>query len=415
MREEVHLFIIWENARNKQKEILEDINSNFEIIKIYEMEWSKEKFSEDLSRFYGTNLPNGSHKEKHCGTGKFVLIIVKDKKPIYEERMTSKGTQIVNINMFDKKEEYRELTVGGHKVHATNNETETNHDLTLLLGKNIEDYLKENSKKWNGKIEEKKQDLIGNNGWKNAKEMFYALNNCTKYAILRNYEVLPEEIYINEHNDIDLICESKEDVTYILNAEPVHKEEYRVQYKAKVENKIAYFDLRYIGDNYYDEKMEKNILNNRVYNEKGFFTLDKENYFYSLLYHALIQKLDFSEDYRKRLINMNIENIKETASLEEFINILKKWMIANEYIMLKPNDESVIFNLNMVVYFEPLIYRENDTSKLKAKIEEIQKENNEHKKKIKELIDKINWIENSKTWKFTRPIRDIRKIFSRGK
>ena len=415
MREEVHLFIIWENARNKQKEILEDINSNFEIIKIYEMEWSKEKFSEDLSRFYGTNLPNGSHKEKHCGTGKFVLIIVKDKKPIYEERMTSKGTQIVNINMFDKKEEYRELTGGGHKVHATNNETETNHDLTLLLGKNIEDYLKENSKKWNGKIEEKKQDLIGNNGWKNAKEMFYALNNCTKYAILRNYEVLPEEIYINEHNDIDLICESKEDVTYILNAEPVHKEEYRVQYKAKVENKIAYFDLRYIGDNYYDEKMEKNILNNRVYNEKGFFTLDKENYFYSLLYHALIQKLDFSEEYRKRLINMNIENIKETASLEEFINILKKWMIANEYIMLKPNDESVIFNLNMVVYFEPLIYRENDTSKLKAKIEEIQKENNEHKKKIKELIDKINWIENSKTWKFTRPIRDIRKIFSRGK
>ena len=415
MREEVHLFIIWENARNKQKEILEDIKSNFEIIKIYEMEWSKEKFSEDLSRFYGTNLPNGSHKEKHCGTGKFVLIIVKDKKPIYEERMTSKGTQIVNINMFDKKEEYRELTGGGHKVHATNNETETNHDLTLLLGKNIEDYLKENSKKWNGKIEEKKQDLIGNNGWKNAKEMFYALNNCTKYAILRNYEVLPEEIYINEHNDIDLICESKEDVTYILNAEPVHKEEYRVQYKAKVENKIAYFDLRYIGDNYYDEKMEKNILNNRVYNEKGFFTLDKENYFYSLLYHALIQKLDFSEEYRKRLINMNIENIKETASLEEFINILKKWMIANEYIMLKPNDESVIFNLNMVVYFEPLIYRENDTSKLKAKIEEIQKENNEHKKKIKELIDKINWIENSKTWKFTRPIRDIRKIFSRGK
>ena len=415
MREEVHLFIIWENARNKQKEILEDINSNFEIIKIYEMEWSKEKFSENLSRFYGTNLPNGSHKEKHCGTGKFVLIIVKDKKPIYEERMTSKGTQIVNINMFDKKEKYRELTGGGHKVHATNNETETNHDLTLLLGKNIEDYLKENSKKWNGKIEEKKQDLIGNNGWKNAKEMFYALNNCTKYAILRNYEVLPEEIYINEHNDIDLICESKEDVAYILNAEPVHKEEYRVQYKAKVENKIAYFDLRYIGDNYYDKKMEKNILNNRVYNEKGFFTLNKENYFYSLLYHALIQKLDFSEDYRKRLIDMNIENIKETASLEEFINILKKWMIANEYIMLKPNDESVIFNLNMVVYFEPLIYRENDTSKLKAKIEELQKENNEHKKIIKELIDKINWIENSKTWKFTRPIRDIRKIFSRGK
>ena len=67
MKEELHLFIIWENGREKQKEILEDINKSFEIIKIYEVKWDKEEFSNNLSRFYGTNLPKGSRKELHCG------------------------------------------------------------------------------------------------------------------------------------------------------------------------------------------------------------------------------------------------------------------------------------------------------------------------------------------------------------
>ena len=64
---------------------------------------------------------NAQAKIEHCGNGKFLLIIVKDKNPIYQERNTSKGPKIVNTNLFDKKEEYRNLLGGGHKVHATNN------------------------------------------------------------------------------------------------------------------------------------------------------------------------------------------------------------------------------------------------------------------------------------------------------
>lgn len=414
MKAETHLFIIWENARTKQNEIIEDINKNFEIIRIYEMNWSKEKFSENLSRFYGTNLPNGSHKEKHCGTGKFLLIIIEDKNPKYEERMTSKGTQIVNINLFDKKEQYRKLTGGGHKIHATNSTIEANHDLTLLLGQNTEDYLKENSQKWDGKIEEKNQDLIGSNGWHTVEEMFYALNNCVKYAILRNYESLPEEIYVNKHNDIDLICESKEDVAYILNAKPVHQETYRVQHIAKVGDNNAFFDLRYIGDNYYYSKMEKNILENRILNDKGFYTLNQENYFYSLLYHALIQKLDFSEDYKIRLKDMKVKTIDESTSLEEYANILKKWMIENEYILVQPEDKTVIFNLNMAEYFKPLVYREIDTRKYENQISSLKLENEKQKEKITELTHLLEGIQDSRSWKITKPIRDLKNIFNRG-
>ena len=160
---ELHLFIIWENASYKKDEILEDIKKSFEIIKIYKMIWDKDKFSENLSRFYGTNLPAGSGKEQHCGTGPFILIIVKDKNPRYEIRNTSKGDKLVNINMFDKKTYYRELTGGGHKIHATNDIIETEHDLTLLLHQSIEDFLKNVEK--SDKEEEKNINLIGTDGW----------------------------------------------------------------------------------------------------------------------------------------------------------------------------------------------------------------------------------------------------------
>ena len=61
--------------------------------------------------------------------------------------------------------------------------------------------------------------------------MFYVLNNCIDYAIIRNYESLPDEIYVNEHNDIDIVCDSYQNAAYVLNAEKVFQEEYRVHYK----------------------------------------------------------------------------------------------------------------------------------------------------------------------------------------
>lgn len=414
MKEELHLFIIWQNARNKQEEIIEDIRKNFNIIKVYNMCWSQNEFSNNLSRFYGTNLPKGSGKEQHCGNGEFLLIIVKDLKPKYEERMTSKGSKVVNTNMFDKKEQYRKWTGGGHRIHATNDEKETNHDLTLLLGKNIEDYLKENSKQWNEEIEDISTDLFGSVCWKSTSDMFYALNNCTNYAILRNYESLPDEIYENEHNDIDLICESMEDVAYILNAIPVFNENYRVHYKTNVENKIAYFDLRHIGDDYYYEKMEKDILMRKIFNNKGFFTLNNEDYFYTLLYHALIQKPEFKNDYKIKLKNMNIEKINEEETMEKYSEILKKWMLKKEYIVTEPKDQSVAFNIQHAKLLEPFVYKQNNEEMYIKKIYELQEDNKKKQIRIDELVKTLEGIQDSRTWKITKPLRKINEILKRG-
>ena len=137
------------------------------------------------------------------------------------------------------------------------------------------------------------------------------------------------------------------------------QEEYRVHYKVKVEGKIAYFDLRYVGDDYYYYKFEQNIIKNRKYNEKGFYTISDEEYFYGLIYHALIHKPQFSEDYKKRLEKMNPTNIKLETE-EDYINLLEEWLIKNEYKITKPEDHSVQFNNENVDKFNKKVIEKNN-------------------------------------------------------
>lgn len=404
--QETHLFILWQNALNKKDEILKDIKENFTILNIYKITWDKQKFANNLSRFYGTKLPKGSGKEEHCGNGSFLLVVVKCENPKYELRNTSHGDEIVNINMFDKKMQYREMTGGGHRVHGTDSQKETDHDLTLLTGMNIEDFLKNHSEEWNGQIEELNQDLIGTYSWKNAEEMFYALNNCTEYAILRNYEALPEEIYVNEHNDIDVICNSFENVTYILNAEKVFEEEYRVHYKTQIGEKIAYFDLRYIGDNYYCKELEESLLKNRIYNDKGFYTISNEEYFYTLLYHAILHKPEFAQDYKDRLSKMREENLNTE---DDYIKILKDWLIKQEYQIIRPVDKSVQFNEENAEKFGRLLY-----NKKQEAIKSLEKENQSLKTELDRIREELTNVYNSKSWKSTEILRKISHKIKNG-
>lgn len=399
--QEIHLFILWENALYKKQEILKDMQESFDILGMYNITWSKEKFSENLSRFYGTNLPKGCGKEEHCGNGTFLLVVVRCNNPKYEDRDTSKGIQRVNTSMFDKKTYYRELTGGGHRVHATNSEIETNHDLTLLLGKSIKDFVKENNS-WDGNEINLQKDLFGANGWSDAKEMFYALNNCINYALLRNYETLPEEIYVNEHNDIDIICDSFENAAYVLNAKKVFNEEYRVHYKAMVGQGFANFDLRYIGDAYYFKQLEEDLLKTKIYNEKGFYTISNDYYFYTLLYHALLHKPSFSEDYKNRLSKMNKE-FENLENEQQYLEMLQKWLIQNEYIVIKPIDKSVQFNKENAKRLSPLVYKDNSS------MEEAIIQNEELKNENKRLREELVNVYNSKSWKITEVLRKISK------
>ena len=119
-----------------------------------------------------------NQKKNHCGKGEFLLIIFYDNDPKYGYVETSRGTERVNTNIFACKEKFRDLTGGGHKIHSTNSPLETNHDLTLLLGINYNDYEISLKNKLDKNIENENiiknipNNIIGVNGWESLNNYF---------------------------------------------------------------------------------------------------------------------------------------------------------------------------------------------------------------------------------------------------
>ena len=335
MSNEYGLFIIWNNARCKEKEIINDIKERFELLNIFEIEWSKHIFSNNLTRFYGENLPKNSSKEKHCGNGKFLLVIVKDNNPIYGYRRTTKGKKYVNVNMFDSKAMYRFWT-GQHMVHGTNDTEEFKHDLMLLLGLNIEDYLKKYNRSDN--FISFNKNVVGSNGWESLEQVFYVLNETIPYVVLRNFSSLPEKYEVGIHSDIDILCSNRDNISKILNAIRAKKSKKRSRYYITVNDNKVFMDLRYLGDNYYDLGWQKTILKKRTIN-RCFYIPDDDNYKYSLLYHALVHKGKIASDY--------LEKFNDFFSTEDVACLRKKldkYMLDNNYNYVDPVDYSVGFN-----------------------------------------------------------------------
>lgn len=363
MQKELHIAIIWENARYKENEIINHISKKFEIIEKYKIKWKKKFFSKSLSSFYGTKLPRNSHKEKHCGNGEFVLLIFYDNNPKYRFIETSRGNENVNINTFEMKQKLRNLTNGGHKIHTTNSPKETNHDLTLLLGINYQDYEKLINKKLDTSDKKKKlisflpTSVVGVDSWNSLEQLFYVMNNTIDYVVLRNFEKLPNEYRFKEHGDLDFLVANLDEAIFKTQAINVFSEENRVHYKIKVADEYILTDFRFVGDNYYDVIWQKNILKNRILSQKGFYKPCDEDYFYSLVYHVLIHKLNIADDYPDKIINI-FKNLKdynlEMCNFTSYLYLLEKYLNKNQYKYTKPIDPSVFFDHRYIDYKKDL-------------------------------------------------------------
>jgi peptidoglycan/xylan/chitin deacetylase (PgdA/CDA1 family) len=171
---ELHLFIIWSRAREKEEEIVADLRREFQILDVMEISWSSKEFGRNLTRFYGEALPPGSDKEEHCGNGPFLVVVVRDLEPRYELRHLSPGrAQVVDLHTLEAKERYRQWTGGGHRVHATLEPREFTHDLFLLSARHPSHY--EGAESWSDRVELVQADLVGADGWRSLDELLTAL------------------------------------------------------------------------------------------------------------------------------------------------------------------------------------------------------------------------------------------------
>ena len=347
---EYHLFILWQAARGREAQILDDLKKSFDIVAVHEVRWSAARVSDNFTRFYGQKLPPGSFKEEHCGKGPFLAVIVQDRAPLYEKRQTSKGEHKVNTNTFDAKQRYREWTGGGHRVHATDSEWEARHDFAMLFGMSLAEFITAHPQAWNGKIEIFNSDLAGAEGWADLKQFFAVLNETVRYLVLRNFEWLPDQFRTAEHGDIDLLTDSAGELAFVANARRIFPEPYRIHYAVKIGREEVRFDFRHVGDDYYDPKWENFMLVERQWNGRGFHVPPPEDYFYSLLYHALVHKPKVSADYVEKLERLAADLKLPGVNAATFTQPCKAKRLLDVFLKLKgfeyrrPGDLSVHFN-----------------------------------------------------------------------
>ena len=166
-----------------------------------------------------------------------------------------------------------------------------------------------------------------------------------QYLVLRNFdELLSDEVFMAGHADIDLLCRNASEVAKAISAKPSNPGKADgVHYCINIKGKKASLDLRQVGDGYYCTAWQEDMLNSRI-PYKGFYIMDRTNLFYSLVYHAILQKSTLSAEYRRRLTDMARElglTVDENAVEQSLLAYLEAFMAKNGYTYTYCTDKHV--------------------------------------------------------------------------
>jgi len=302
------LFLVWSNARGEDDQVLDRAQTLFEVRGVHAIHWTPELVEQNAVRFCRGRLdPHLRKLLQERGDGEPVyLITAVDGAPRHEAETTSNGAAPVNARFADLRRELRACMGGGSRVHAAVSPAEVGRDLMLLLGTDPATYLNENARSWNGRTTEIRRDLTGARGWGTPGELFHALNQAVRYVVMRNFEGLPHSLHVGSHEDVDLLTDDYPEMVAIMNARPNVRciPRWGGPYWVKISGQDMWFDLRFVGDRYYDPPWARAILDRRVWNEAGFYAPCAEDYFETLAYHAVVHKPVLSADYRQRLATM---------------------------------------------------------------------------------------------------------------
>lgn len=338
---ELGIFIFWENARHSEETFLNEIAVTFDIVSKFYIKWSDDKLIENMSRFYNLHRRYAKKKLHHCGGGEFCVVIVRDNNPQYLDRNTLSGRRPVNANIYDKKIKFRKTNGGGHNVHASDNEDEAIANYALLLGRDLlndNDLAKNNENVYT-------RDLEGSAGWSSLKAFLLVMNTHLKYVILRNFENFPNEAYIGEHADIDMLVQNRAHCVKILNATKRHRAPFREAYEVTISGVKVNLDLRTIESGYYCKSWSTALLSERIYDANKFcYHLPLLQYQHSLIYHALLHKENISDDYIEKITNLWDKTERTHFTRDELTRKLEKYMNLNRYKICEPSDFSVYFN-----------------------------------------------------------------------
>lgn len=400
---DLHLMVIWSNARVKESEIIEEVNKNFKILSCSEVFWSNENIDNNFHRIYDiTPTDSVAGKRSEVGDNPFIVLMVEDLSPAYQYRFDASGKfKIVSSKIVDYKNLFREWVGGSYMIHSTDNLKEFLNNSILFFGYERAFKLI-NNQEWDRKIDKYAHDLVGANGWESLEQFFTTLNLTTEYVVLRGVENIEKTVQ-SSTGDIDILCSNIGEFTASANARNIWNS--KNFFHVYIAGKKVLLDIRSTGDDYFDKEWQKNIIKNRVLSSYNIYVPRIDDYFFSHLYHAYIHKPYFYDKYIVRLDklarNIGVNTFKEDCqkNRENIIKLLRGFLLANNYTVTIPKDEQVYLNVKFISKLQRInkqrlyirlysVYIKNIFRKVIKKLKSIAKRNSLILKMYKKYIQK---------------------------
>jgi hypothetical protein len=342
---EFGLFVVGCPGTESRSGILDRVQHLIDVRRVYEIHWTPEVAAANHARFFrqrpSASLLNAGFE--------LPLLVVTAVAP----RHAPASSSAKSSKLSDAAQQLRAWTAGASRVHASTS-TEAARDLVLLLGTDPRTHLDENPRPWDGRTEELHRDLSGARGWTSPTELFHALNHTVPYVVLRNFEQLPHCLHVGSHEDVDMLTGDYREAIRVMNARPNVRclPRWGGPHWVNISGEDMWFDVRFVGDRYYDPRWAADILARRVWNENGFYAPSAEDYFETLAYHAVIHKREFAADYRPRLAGLAAAlgrpgwDAAGLADVRRVKALLDDVLRARGYRYYRPRDVNVFYNFS---------------------------------------------------------------------
>ena len=329
--DELHLILLWTPSRCQQA-YTEALNTfNVVAVRSHQGYATTTEKIEYMNAFYESTR---QHKDVNDVRGSIEHVVIFAKISSMEYGGCAGGASARGLKTCPPTNPFKNRVRDKHSgcvIHATDGVFETRANMRVL------------------EYEYEHYNALHRPQWKSLRHMFDHLNAINlSYVVSRNREIHGDIDFMG--HDIDFMVTDYNATVAALGALPSSPRATElggggVRHTVRIRGKAKDVDVRYVGDRYVDPNWMRDILRNRVA-RNGIFVMEAEDYFYSLLYHALIQKPQFGSDYKLRLMEMTSNSTAKSrlgGSRRDQCELLLGFMNDRGYISSKPDDPTVGF------------------------------------------------------------------------
>lgn len=337
------LFVVWGAESALVSMVRKELSNRFSILCDSELIVSEDKITELVKRLYAKPVffnDDGVFEPEKTKKNKLHVFYVKDLDPLLALHRSAAGEfENVSLSFAKAKEKFRlecRLNYGyEYFVHAALTVSEIRLQLPILFPEEVVRQL------WMGEsVANPVSDSHLSLGFKTLAEALSQLTLSTEWCVLRGWETLPDG-HIGD--DLDILVQDKNIAVSCINLlfDPKDHQK-RNGYLVLRSGETVKFDLHWVGDGYFDERWQSQVLaNRRIANSIP--RPNDEDAVFTLLYNELVNRAKPRVE-RLRLAASILSGMHTTGWFDKgavftsdyALDLLGGYMKSKKYVWVEP-------------------------------------------------------------------------------